>query len=102
MLNILEANYCVDILDLIYIPYSCSILDKYPVSHSNSYKGHFANQSEIKVTFSRVFSRHYRGLPVLASRSDGLIVSSLPGWPGLAFETHVKIPFWAENSEQCL
>lgn len=32
MLNILEANYCVDILDLIYIPYSFSILDKYPVS----------------------------------------------------------------------
>ena len=32
MLNILEANYCVDILDLIYIPYSCSILDKYLVS----------------------------------------------------------------------
>ena len=32
MFNILEANYCVDILDLIYIPYSCSILDKYPVS----------------------------------------------------------------------
>ena len=32
MLNILEANFCVDILDLIYIPYSCSILDKYLVS----------------------------------------------------------------------
>lgn len=32
MLNILEPNFCVDILDLIYIPYSCSILDKYRVS----------------------------------------------------------------------
>ena len=32
MLNILEPNFCVDILDLFCIPYSLSILDKYPVS----------------------------------------------------------------------
>lgn len=32
MLNILEPNYCVDILELIHNPYSLSILDKYPVS----------------------------------------------------------------------
>lgn len=32
MLNILKPNYCVDIVDLIYSPYSFSILDKYPVS----------------------------------------------------------------------